>query len=116
MWNLCVVSMKLINRVIFPFTHIRCKWLTVIIIRLLIVRSSILLDELLDEGIRAGGVIWRIGEFNDVLIRADREALYITDLVEVLLGQFSLLHSFNSPYALRRYAACFRPCLSCMKR
>ncbi|WP_296868290.1 hypothetical protein, partial [uncultured Methanobrevibacter sp.] len=78
--------MSVIYCVTLSFAHISGIRLTVIIIRLLIVRSSILLDELIDEGIRAGGVIWRIGECNDVLVRADREAFYITDLVEVLLG------------------------------
>lgn len=92
MRNLGMIRMKFIHRIIFSFTHIRRVRLTMVVIHLLVIGGSILLNKLLNERIRTCRIIRRVGEGNDVLVRADWEAFYITDLVDVLLGQFSLLH------------------------
>ena len=76
------------------FTNIRCERLAVVIIRLLIIRSAILPNEVLDERIRAGSIIRGVGERNDVLILANGEAFDMADLVQIFLGQFSAFPIF----------------------
>ena len=85
--------MCIINGVVFPLTHIRCKRLPMIIVRLFIIRRSIFPDKLLDKRIRAGSIIGRIGQCNNILISADGEALNIPYLINILLGQLSGFHA-----------------------
>ena len=92
-WHLCVICMYRIQRVILTFTHICCKRLPVIIVRCLIIRSTILLDKLLDKRIRAGGIKRRIRESNNILIRTDGESLNIAHFIYIFFGQLSAFHS-----------------------
>lgn len=91
--HFCMVGMSIINGIVLTFTHIRRKWLPMIIVCCLIIRSAILLDEVLDEGIRAGSIKRCIRESDDILIRTDGKALDIAHFIYIFFGQLSAFHS-----------------------
>ena len=73
-----MVGMGIVNRVVFSFAHVCCKWLPMVLL-LGVIRPTIMLDEVGQPRVWAGGVIRGIGEREDILILADREAF---DLAE----------------------------------
>ncbi len=87
MWDFCVISMCHINGIKFPLAHVAG-------IRLLHLKVSLtfsfrfelflfffpLGDEVVEPRIGAGGIIGRVGEVDDVVIRADGETLYLAQL------------------------------------
>ena len=92
--NFCMIAMCHINRFVFPLTYICCKWFSVIIVRCLIIRSTILLDKVLDEGIRAGCIKRCIRKCNDIIIRTDRKAFDVAHFIYIFFGQLSAFHSY----------------------
>ena len=93
MWHFSMVTVYIIYWVAFTFAYIRCKRFPMIIIRCLIIRSAILLDEVLDEGIRAGSIKRCIRESDDILIRTDWEAFDVAHFIYIFFGQLSAFHS-----------------------
>ncbi len=91
--NFCMIAMCHINRFVFPLTYICCKWFSVIIVRCLIIRSTILLNEVLDEGIRAGSIKRRIRKRNDILICTNWKAFDVAHFIYIFFGQLSAFHS-----------------------
>ena len=77
--HLGVVGVGVVNRVVLPLAHIRSERLPAVrFVR--IVGLAIMLDEIRNERIRAGGVIRRIGQCQDVLVRADGESFDLAEL------------------------------------
>lgn len=105
-----MVCVIIINVVTFSFTHIRCKRLTMIIIRCFVIRRTVLFDILLDKRIRASSVVWRIRQRDNVLIGADGEAfniaylIYISSLVS-FLGSMAVSSLSTSSENLRENCA-----------
>ena len=73
-----MVAMSVIDRVVFPFAHIRRKRFPVIGL-LRIVGCAVVLDEIAEPRIGASGVKRRIGQGEDGLVGAEGKAL---DLAE----------------------------------
>ena len=78
MRHLGVVAVGVIDWVVLAFAHVRCEWFLVIRYRW-IIGFAVMLDEILDKGIWAGGVIGWIRQRQNVLVRADGKSL---DLAE----------------------------------
>src|SRR5690606_10954763 len=85
-----VIGVRVVNWVVFPLTHIGRKWLSVIVIvfrlfRLLRLPFSY---EVGNPWVRAGGVIRRIAQIQDVFVAADGKAFDLAELrVLQLLAQ-----------------------------
>ena len=58
----CVISMRIINGVVFSFAHIRGKRFSVIYVRRFLILCSVFTDKLADKRIRARGIVRRLGE------------------------------------------------------
>ena len=95
--NFRVIAMSIVNRVFLPLTHVRSKRLAMIVVRCFVVGRAVLADEILNEGIRAGGVIRRTGKRNDVLVLADGKAFDMAHLVNICLGQLAFFHGVCPP-------------------
>jgi len=67
MRNFRVVAMSVIYGIVFPFTNVGCK-------RLFTVRTStaismaIVLDKVIQEGVRASRIVRRVGKGKDVFV------------------------------------------------
>ena len=92
-----MIAVRIVNRVILAFTDVGGKRLTMIVVRRLIIRRTVLLDKIRDERIRAGGVVRRAGERNDVLVLRNREAFYAAHTVDIFFCEFSLFHRLCLP-------------------
>lgn len=87
MWHFCMIKMSIINRTIFSCIY----WLSIRFLHLKVshtfpFRFELFLfffplgDEVVEPRIGAGGIIGRVGEVDDVVIRADGETLYLAQL------------------------------------
>ena len=89
MRHLGVVGVGIVNWIVFSLAHIRCKGLAAVIICLRIIRLSIVLDEILNEWVRAGGVVRWIRQSQDVLVLTNRKPFDLAELrVFEFLAQF----------------------------
>lgn len=71
--------MGLVDRICLPFAHIHRKGFA-IVWHIWVVRSAIVLDEISKEWIWASGIVGGIRHRKDVLVRADRKAIYPAEL------------------------------------
>ena len=67
--------MGVVDRVVFPLTHIRSEWFATIVIVTRVMGFPIVLDEIRNERVWAGRVVRRIGQCQDVLGLANGESL-----------------------------------------
>ena len=81
MRHLGVVGMRVVDGVVLPLAHIRCKRLAVVVVILGLFRPLRLPlgDEIGDPRVWAGSVIRRIAQVQNVLVAADGKAF---DLAE----------------------------------
>ena len=100
MWHLCVVRVRLVNRIGLSLANIHSKRFPAVG-HIRIIGSAILRYKILNERIRAGGIIRRIGQCQDVLVLANGESLDLAELrVLELLAQFP---PGNTPGVSRRF-------------
>lgn len=92
-----MITMSHINRIAFPLTYITRIRLPMIIIRSLIIGCPILPDKILNEWIRAGSIIRRPGQGDDVLILRNGKTFNMANLVNVSLGEFAFFHGGRPP-------------------
>ena len=76
---LSVVTMSSIELICLSLAHVNGERLAMIrLVR--IVWLAVVLDEFTEKRIRAGGVVRRVGQCEDVLVLADRKALDLAKL------------------------------------
>src|SRR5690554_3998264 len=87
-WDLRVIGMHIVKRIVFTLAHVSSEWLSSVIISSRVIRFSIVLDEIGQKRVRAGGVVRRVGQRENILVRADWESLDTAELsVLQLLAQ-----------------------------
>ena len=77
--NLGVIGVSVVDRIVLPFAYVRGKWFFAVGFSW-IVRLPVVLDEILNKWIRAGRVVRRIGQGQDVLVRTNRESFDFAEL------------------------------------
>ena len=107
-----MVTMRSINGVVLASGNVCRIWLAVVVVGGLVVGRAVLVNEVLDEGVRAGGVVGRVAELDDGLVRRDGETLDIADLVDVLAGKLSAFQGvfaylYSGLTMMRRFSGSF---------
>ena len=82
-----MIGVCFVNRVSLALADIHSERLPAVrLVR--VVGLAVMLDEIGNERVRAGGVVWRIGQRQNVLVRADGESLDLAEFgVLQLLAQ-----------------------------
>ena len=99
-WHLGMIAMGFVDWVVLSLRNIRGKWLADIVEKIILGRflPFPLLNEVVNPRIRAGAVIWRIAQSQNIFIFSNREAF---DLPELRVFQlFSELFSKILPPCL----------------
>ncbi len=68
-----MIRVSIINGIIFTFTYICSEWFSSVR-NVRVVRLSIVLNEVINERIRARCIVWRVGKCQDILIVAYGES------------------------------------------
>ncbi|MBT9153585.1 MAG: hypothetical protein DDT39_00242 [Firmicutes bacterium] len=78
--HLGVVGVGVVDGVVLALAHIRREWLAAVSVGRRVVGLAVMLHKVPDKRVGAGGVVGRVGQGEDVLVRTDREPFDLAKL------------------------------------